>query len=110
MTQEEEDDFARELAKMMVSSTEARKAERKPVSLDVGIPLIRKAKADDEVAMDEATQDSRERKGMQFTLLTKKGNRQQVHTTPQTETRLNSLTRVSRRHCRWRFLASRPSR
>ncbi|BGP26942.1 regulatorof nonsense transcripts 2 [Rhodotorula toruloides] len=78
MTQEEEDDFARELAKMMVSSTEARKAERKPVSLDVGIPLIRKAKAEDDVAVDEAAQDSREKKGIQFTLLTKKGNRQQA--------------------------------
>ncbi|PRQ75790.1 Armadillo-type fold [Rhodotorula toruloides] len=91
MTQEEEDDFARELAKMMVSSTEARKAERKPVSLDVGIPLIRKAKTEDEVAMDEAAQDSRERKGMQFTLLTKKGNRQQARPRP-SATRLNPLT------------------
>lgn len=80
MTQEEEDDFVRELAKMMVSSTEARKAERKPVSLDVGIPLIRKDKMEDEVTMDEASQASGDKKGMQFTLLTKKGNRQQVRT------------------------------
>ncbi|GAA5918328.1 hypothetical protein JCM6882_008215 [Rhodosporidiobolus microsporus] len=79
MTQDEEDEFTRELAKMMVSANETRKvAERKPVSLDVGIPLIRRAKPAQ--GRDEDGEDSGEgqRKGMQFTLLTKRGNKQQA--------------------------------
>ncbi|KAG0661052.1 hypothetical protein C6P46_004159 [Rhodotorula mucilaginosa] len=85
MTQEEEDDFTRELAKMMVSSNaETRKVpDRKPVSLDVGIPLFRRQRA--EAAMqqqqqdeDEAAGEATEPKGMQFTLLTKKGNKPQA--------------------------------
>lgn len=77
MTQDEEDEFARELAKMMVSNNENRKvAERKPVSLDVGLPLIRRSRqeTEEDVDGDEVPQ----KKGMQFTLLTKKGNKQQV--------------------------------
>ncbi|GAA5841601.1 hypothetical protein JCM3766R1_006786 [Sporobolomyces carnicolor] len=77
MTQDEEDDFARELAKMMVTNNEGRKvADRKPVSLDVGLPLIRRNRqeTEEDVDGDEVAQ----RKGMQFTLLTKKGNKQQA--------------------------------
>lgn len=87
MTQEQEDDFTRELAKMMVSSNaETRKVpDRKPVSLDVGIPLFRRQRA--EAAMqqqdeDEAAGEVSEPKGMQFTLLTKKGNKPQVGRPP----------------------------
>ncbi|GAA6002946.1 uncharacterized protein JCM10292_000260 [Rhodotorula paludigena] len=84
MTQDEEDEFARELAKMMVSTaSEAR--ERKPVSLDVGIPLIRRQQqqqqqhraAEQDVGTSEAA-ELEEKRGMQFTLLTKKGNKQQA--------------------------------
>ena len=81
MTQDEEDDFARELAKMMVTNNEGRKvAERKPVSLDVGLPLIKRNRqeTEEDVDGDEVAQ----RKGMQFTLLTKKGNKQQVRSSP----------------------------
>lgn len=84
MTQEEEDDFTRELAKMMVSSNaETRKVpDRKPVSLDVGIPLFRRQRADAAMQQqqdeDEAAGEGTEPKGMQFTLLTKKGNKPQV--------------------------------
>ncbi|KPV73840.1 uncharacterized protein RHOBADRAFT_54435 [Rhodotorula graminis WP1] len=76
MTQDEEDDFARELAKMMVSSSEQR--ERKPVALDVGIPLIRRQRAEERPVeeLDAAAQE--EQRGMQFTLLTKRGNKQQA--------------------------------
>lgn len=77
MTQDEEDEFSRELAKMMVSNSENRKvAERKPVSLDVGLPLIRRSRqvTEDDIDGDDVPQ----KKGMQFTLLTKKGNKQQV--------------------------------
>ncbi|GAA6012801.1 hypothetical protein JCM11491_002566 [Sporobolomyces phaffii] len=77
MTQDEEDDFARELAKMMVSNNETRKvAERKPVSLDVGLPLIRRQRQDTEEDIDGDV--ASQKKGMQFTLLTKKGNKQQA--------------------------------
>ncbi|GAA5821683.1 hypothetical protein JCM11251_000968 [Rhodosporidiobolus azoricus] len=81
MTQDEEDEFTRELAKMMASANETRKvAERKPVSLDVGIPLIRRAKPGVGGGKDEEEDVAGEgqRKGMQFTLLTKKGNKQQA--------------------------------
>ncbi|KAI5477244.1 regulator of nonsense transcripts 2 [Pseudohyphozyma bogoriensis] len=75
MTQEEEDDFSRELAKMMVNAGESRKApERKPAILDVGVPFVKRVKRaemeDDEVEAAGA--------GMKFTLLTKKGNKQQT--------------------------------
>jgi hypothetical protein len=87
ITEEEEDEFNRELAKMMVASNEPRKVEgggRKPVALDVGIPLIKRSQAvrreedfeDAAGAGGEGTATSR--RGMQFTLLTKKGNKQQV--------------------------------
>ncbi|BGP57439.1 hypothetical protein JCM8202_001997 [Rhodotorula sphaerocarpa] len=81
MTQEEEDDFTRELAKMMVSTNaETRKVpDRKPVSLDVGIPLFRRQRA--EAALQEedaAMSQASESKGMQFTLLTKRGNKPQA--------------------------------
>ncbi|GAA5823590.1 hypothetical protein JCM3770_003517 [Rhodotorula araucariae] len=75
MTQDDEDEFARELAKMMVSSSEQR--ERKPVALDVGIPLIRRQKAE-ERDLDADSAAKAERRGMQFTLLTKRGNKQQA--------------------------------
>ncbi|GAA5874033.1 hypothetical protein JCM8547_004811, partial [Rhodosporidiobolus lusitaniae] len=90
MTEEEEDEFARELAKMMVASN-ANETPRKPVNaLDMGIPLIKRS-----AAVARAVEEQEElvsgsggstpgegggaaRKGMQFTLLTKKGNKQQA--------------------------------
>ncbi|GAA5822482.1 hypothetical protein JCM5353_000523 [Sporobolomyces roseus] len=77
MTQDEEDDFARELAKMMVNTAENRKVpERKPVSLDVGLPMMRRNRQ--EVEEDLDGDELPQKKGMQFTLLTKKGNKQQA--------------------------------
>ncbi|GAA5988927.1 hypothetical protein JCM11641_002917 [Rhodosporidiobolus odoratus] len=80
MTQDEEDEFSRELAKMMVSSEARKIAERKPVALDVGIPLIRRARTPAALAAeeDEYAAEGAAKKGMQFTLLTKKGNKQQA--------------------------------
>lgn len=77
ITQEEEDEFTRELAKMMASTGEPRKqTERKPVALDFGVPLVKRQRAksynDDEDEPEEAG------KVMSFTLLTKKGSKQQV--------------------------------
>ncbi|POY76480.1 hypothetical protein BMF94_0681 [Rhodotorula taiwanensis] len=82
MTQEEEDDFTRELAKMMISTNaETRKVpDRKPVSLDVGIPLFKRQRATEAALAEEedAAAEGHESKGMQFTLLTKKGNKPQA--------------------------------
>lgn len=77
ITQEEEDEFNRELAKMMSGTGEPRKAtERKPVALDFGVPLVRRQRArsynDDDDEVEETG------KVMNFTLLTKKGSKQQV--------------------------------
>ncbi|GAA6033062.1 hypothetical protein JCM8097_000126 [Rhodosporidiobolus ruineniae] len=77
MTQDEEDEFSRELAKMMVSSEARKVAERKPVSLDVGIPLIRRQAKPAQALEDVDDGEGRAPRGMQFTLLTKKGNKQQ---------------------------------
>ncbi|GAA5860718.1 hypothetical protein JCM1840_001941 [Sporobolomyces johnsonii] len=79
MTQDEEDDFARELAKMMVSTSEARKVpERKPAVLDVGLPLIKRNRATEVEDEERDGEDGRQKRGMQFTLLTKRGNKQQA--------------------------------
>lgn len=68
---------------MMVASNETRKVVeggRKPVALDVGIPLIRRAPRvqEREDAEGEGAEEGLPKRGMQFTLLTKKGNKQQV--------------------------------
>lgn len=72
---EEEANFEREYAKMMAESLESRKFERKPV-FDAPLPVRSKAK---ETGIAESTTESPPPPGkMAFSLLTKKGNRQQV--------------------------------
>lgn len=105
MTQDEEDDFAHELAKMMVNTAENRKVpERKPVSLDVGLPMMRRNRQ--EVEEDLDGDELPQKKGMQFTLLTKKGNKQQASLVslflPCSPS--NSCSRY--RRCQWRFLST----
>lgn len=69
---------------MMAGAGEGRKtSERKPALMDVGVPFVKKARGgtgrllqeeeDELVEGEEQTQ-----KGMRFTLLTKKGSKQQV--------------------------------
>jgi regulator of nonsense transcripts 2 len=74
-----EAEFEREYAKMMAESLESRKFERKPL-FDVPLPIRRK---DREAAtpIDSASEDpaaTGASSTMAFSLLTKRGNRQQV--------------------------------
>ncbi|KAH8889791.1 ARM repeat-containing protein [Thozetella sp. PMI_491] len=71
---EYEADFEREYAKMMAESLETRKFERKQ-QFDLALPMRSKARENPEAAEVEDTGT------MAFSLLTKRGNRQQVDTT-----------------------------
>ena len=75
---EAEADFDRELAKMMTESIDSRKFERKPL-FDVPLPM-RRANRDTSHAGDESPTDGTATppRTMAFSLMTKKGNRQQV--------------------------------
>ena len=65
----DEEEFEREFSKMMTESIESRKYERKPAMLDVAIPMHLKRGNDKTLDTDSS---------VAFTLLTKKGNKQQV--------------------------------
>ena len=66
--QEAQSAFDREFAKMLADTTDARRAERKaPPIFDTAVPLIRK----------KVTEENEQGK-MAFTLLSKRGNKQQV--------------------------------
>ena len=71
-------EFDRELAKMMTESVDARKFERKPV-FDVALPM-RKAQREPTFAPDDGpiNGEAPPMSKMAFSLMTKKGNRQQV--------------------------------
>ncbi|SGZ02313.1 BQ5605_C033g11201 [Microbotryum silenes-dioicae] len=84
MTEEQEDEFTRDLAKMMAgtggSAGGGTEVRNKPVLFDVGVPFARKTaprggriEEDEDIDREEATP-----KGITFTLLTKKGNKQQT--------------------------------
>lgn len=77
---EAEAEFDRELAKMMSESLDSRKFERKPV-FDVPLPM-RRSQRDAAVAGDESPPEtaSMPPNTMAFSLMTKKGNKQQVCT------------------------------
>lgn len=92
MTREEEQidpeaeaEFEREYAKMMAESLESRKFERK-TTFDVPLPLRRKeghTTSSNEFGGDESVNDDAAGNGtMAFSLLTKRGNRQQVSDSP----------------------------
>lgn len=77
ITEEEEDEFNRELAKMLANTGEARKAvERK---LDLSVPYV---KRDRTRTAEEEEGEDKEGRGMKFMLLTKKGSKHQVSTSP----------------------------
>lgn len=80
MTQDEEDEFNRELAKMLAGAGESRKpTERKGGLADVGVPMLRRQKqAEGEEIAEGADGQATAPRGMKFTLLTKKGAKQQV--------------------------------
>lgn len=76
---EDEADFEREYAKMMAESLDSRKHERK-ATFDVPLPMLRKNPNLGETFADENTNGSATPPGtMAFSLLTKRGNRQQVN-------------------------------
>ena len=76
---EDEADFEREYAKMMAESLESRKHERKS-TFDVPLPMRRKdiANSSESWADETASPTAAPSGTMAFSLLTKRGNRQQV--------------------------------
>ncbi|KAH6899048.1 armadillo-type protein [Thelonectria olida] len=79
---EDEADFEREYAKMMAESLESRKFERKQL-FDVPLPVRpknRETSASGEASTSNGQGESPARNTMAFSLLTKRGNRQQTRT------------------------------
>ncbi|KAG0174672.1 hypothetical protein DFQ30_003435 [Apophysomyces sp. BC1015] len=76
VSREEEDEFEREFSKMMSESIESRKYEKKSAVLDVPIPMNLRGAQDRRTAAQE--KDRVDTGKMAFTLLTKRGNRQQT--------------------------------
>ncbi|KAG1175001.1 hypothetical protein G6F70_000728 [Rhizopus microsporus] len=76
ISREDEEDFEREFNKMMTDSIESRKFEKKTAMLDVPIPMNLRGSLDRRTAVRE--NEKPETGKMAFTLLTKKGNRQQT--------------------------------
>jgi regulator of nonsense transcripts 2 len=74
-------DFDRELAKMMAESVESRKFERKPM-FDVPLPMRRKADSSLPDGVEPTNGSPQPLSTMKFSLLSKKGNRQQVRLCP----------------------------
>jgi hypothetical protein len=103
---EEEADFEREYAKMMAESLESRKFDRKPL-FDVPLPVRSKAR-DTSTATDseEKTAESAANT-MAFSLLTKKGNRQQV-SPPRTDLRCGRTIANMYRPVRLHYRLTRP--
>ena len=78
---EAEADFDRELAKMMSESLDSRKFDRKPL-FDVPLPMRRAPRDFPNAAEDSPSEGAvTPSKTMAFSLMTKKGNRQQVKST-----------------------------
>lgn len=73
---EDEADFEREYAKMLAESLESRKFERKPL-FDVPLP-VRPKNRESSTGAPQDQEPSAPNHKMAFSLLTKKGNRQQV--------------------------------
>jgi regulator of nonsense transcripts 2 len=86
--EDEDADFEREFSKMMQESIESKKNERKPVVFDVAVPGRVKLSSS-VVSEDFGNSDS-----VMFTLLTKKGNKQQVRSFLCLLIRTHSLTLV----------------
>jgi regulator of nonsense transcripts 2 len=74
---EDEADFEREYAKMMAESLESRKFERKPL-FDVPLPVRSKTREATATNDTEEAYSDTPSNMMAFSLLTKKGQRQQV--------------------------------
>ncbi|KAI7854822.1 armadillo-type protein [Circinella umbellata] len=79
VSKEEDDEFEREFSRMMNESMESRKFEKKSAVLDVPIPMNLRGAQDRRTATAQEKGNNQQDK-MSFTLLTKKGNRQQTRT------------------------------
>ncbi|KAG2224950.1 hypothetical protein INT45_000071 [Circinella minor] len=79
VSKEEDDEFEREFSRMMNESMESRKFEKKSAVLDVPIPMNLRGAQDRRTATAQE-KDNHQQDKMSFTLLTKKGNRQQTRT------------------------------
>lgn len=75
---EDEADFEREYAKMMAESLESRKFDRKPL-FDVPLPVRPKTRDVSSTTDTDGANGESAPSTMAFSLLTKKGNRQQVY-------------------------------
>ena len=102
---EAEAEFDKELAKMMSDSLDSRKFDRKPL-FDVPLPM-RKAQREAHVSTgddsgNEGSKTPPSVNTMAFSLMTKKGNRQQVCSKrfPKSCDRANNHTRLARLRCR----------
>jgi hypothetical protein len=77
ITQDQQDEFDRELAKMMLE--DSRKADRRVALADVPLPMVkRQQKAAVTKEYSDSSDEDEEEQHMTFTLLTKKGNKQHV--------------------------------
>lgn len=101
---EDEADFDREYAKMMAESLESRKFDRKP-TFDVPLPMRRQDRVAS-VALDNGVEEGPFTAApdtptgtMAFSLLTKRGNRQQVSAFSFTLKHMLMLQRPARLHC-----------
>ena len=78
---EAEAEFDRELAKMMADSLESRKFDRKPM-FDVPLPMRKAPREPSTIAADDSGNEGNltppKTNTMAFSLMTKKGNRQQA--------------------------------
>ncbi|CAO3628795.1 unnamed protein product [Cunninghamella echinulata] len=75
---EEDDEFEKEFSRMISDSIESRKYEKKSTVLDVPIPMNLRGSQDRRVVAEKNEQP--DTGSMAFTLLTKKGNKQQTKT------------------------------
>ncbi|KAK9243823.1 armadillo-type protein [Lipomyces tetrasporus] len=85
----EDEEFDREFSKMLAESLESRKSERRS-AFDVPLPVMRSAQQQQQYSVVDMTGKNSEEpenrrepnltKNVQFRLLTKRGNRQQIHT------------------------------
>ncbi|KAI9278600.1 armadillo-type protein [Phascolomyces articulosus] len=78
VSKEEDEEFEREFSRMMNESMESRKFEKKSAVLDVPIPMNLRGAQDRRTATAQEKDHNQDK--MSFTLLTKKGNRQQTRT------------------------------
>ena len=96
-SEDDDADFAKELAKLVTDNTDNRKVDKKTAlalwESTVPPPVLRKKKGDDNDSADDATGSAEEQGVMKFTLFTKRGNKPQVRLLPVSENSYSSCAR-----------------